>query len=418
MNNQYKSFHTICAVDWNGGNLFFQWILTLATYLNETFELPLIIILLGPKADFENQKNLNYPKNIKILKFSELNIREIMTLAPAECMVSNNTYLYLHGWDKFSRIFVQTHIFSIIKLFKNLNIYSDASKPIINLQNLDLFAYHKGFKFNKLTTLTFTEIDEQENLEYLLKKNKALKSSNFSKFFKTINHDLINPKLHLKACNLYFPKSKVFNKEHHIDKDSTLIVLRYWGMPGYKFESDDKTIEIILEQIKNIEEPSKNKKIYLKKESRLSKNIQDKLILKLNELYNLSIFDEEVKKYMDYFEFYDDSFGLEIILYNFPSLILNFKKIYVFDGSFCWFISKLPDNILEKFVCDIYIGSNNNLDHIKNSNPRAINYIREQSKAQIIPFKKDHRFKVSRVKHFDEEQELYKISNLITKSNS
>ena len=35
-----------------------------------------------------------------------------------------------------------------------------------------------------------------------------------------------------------------------------------------------------------------------------------------------------------------------------------------------------------------------------------------------IPFKKDHRFKVSRVRHFDEEQELYKISNLINKSSS
>ncbi len=417
MNKQYKSFHTICAVDWNGGNLFFQWILTLTTFLNETFELPLIIILLGPEADFDKQKNLSYPENIKILKFSELNIREVMSLAPAECIVSDNMFLYLHGWDKFSRIFIQKHLLSIVSLFQNINIYSDASKPIINFQNLDLFVTHNSFQFNQLSTFAFTQIDDQENLEYLLKKNKILKSSNFFKFFKSINHNLIDPKFHLKACNLFFPKHKDSNEKNIIDRDSILIVLRYWGMFGYKFESDEQSIKIILEQIKNIEEPSKEKKIYLKKESRLSKKIQDQVILKLSELYNLSYFDEVVEKYVKNFEFYDKSFGLEIILYNYPSLILNFKKIYVFDGSFCWFISKLPDNILEKFNCNIYIGSNNSLNNIKNSSPSTINYIKEQAESQIIPFKKDKRFKVSTIKYNNEEQKLFKITNIIAESN-
>ena len=412
MKKEYSSLHTICAVDWNGGTLFFQWILTLATYINENHKSALIIILLGPNSDLVKLNKLCYPKNIKILKYTDINIAEIVSLKFSNYLKTKERNLYIHGWDSFSRIFIQKHSLSIASLFNKLNVYSDGSKPIINLNNADFLNLNDEIKFDQLTTLAFTSIEKQKDLNYLLKGNNLLNKSLIYKIFSSIKHNLIPSDFHVKACNLFFPKIKTNYNKQKIKKGSTLIVLRYWGMSAYKFSNYKNTIEIIMEQIKNIESPKKNKQMYIKTDSRLSPNIQDEVIKQLSSIYDVFLYDDIIRNYKNFFKYYDFSFGLEILFYNFPSLFLNFKKIYSFDGSFCWFISQLSNSILKKFNCDLYIGANSKLPKLKKERSSTLKHIEDQSYAQILPFLNDERFKVNRVKYSGNKKNLFKIKNI------
>jgi len=406
---KYSSYHTICAVDWNGGTLFFQWILTLVCFINKNYKSPFIIILIGPDSDFKNFINIKYSKNIKVLKYSNLNIDEILSFNSYNSLINKQMNLYIHGWDKFSGIFVKKNSFAIAKFFNKLNVYSDGSKPIINLSNIDFLDLSADTKFDQLTTLAFTPIDTQNDLNYLLKKNNLLKEEKLYKIFNSIKHNLISSEFHIKACNQFFPIIKTDDNKEKIQKGSTLIVLRYWGMSSYKFDNYKNTIEIILEQIKEIEPPSKNKRIYIKRDFRLSSKIQDEVIKRLSSLYNVFNYDEIISKYKVYFHYYEISFGLEVLFYNFPSLFLNFNKIYSFDGSFCWFISQLSNSLLKRFDCDVFIGANSALDYFKKSRPSTIKHIEKQSRAQILPFLKDKRFIVDAVIHLGEKQNLFRI---------
>ena len=167
----FSSTHLILCPDWNGGELFFQWILTLCEFIKSLDPECNCILLLGPNATTSSLNKISFPSYIRLCPYSDSYLESILSSLPPNSLIPESINIYAHGWDGFSVDFFNTYAKIMGDLVRKIHIYSDATKPQTSVRSLDQFHWLKHCSFDQLILCNFTPIPDAHTSSHLLEKS-------------------------------------------------------------------------------------------------------------------------------------------------------------------------------------------------------------------------------------------------------